>query len=164
MASGDKLFEFYPSDNDPPATLDARLDTRNARRVLDFDGSTDWEAVFPGTMPPYYAGGGVTVKAHVAFTSAVAGTANIEVSWERATGLDLDTDSFATMQDASAVPNGTSGIETIVSIPFTNGAQMDSVVANDGFRLKVRRDADGTNGTDDITTDMELWYVEGFET
>jgi len=34
------------------------------------------------------------------------------------------------------------------------------VVAGDLFRLKIRRDADGTNGTDDITTDMELIGIE----
>jgi len=160
MATGNSLCVFRPLDNEPPAASFMTLDLRNGHPVLDADGSADEEAVFTGIMPAHYAGGGVTVKLHVAFTSATSGTVNIEVSWERITGLDIDADSFATMTDASATPNGTSGIETIVSIAFADGAAMDSVVAGDLFRLKVRRDADGTNGTDDVTTDMELLGIE----
>lgn len=172
MASGNTLLTFLPYQNEPPATIYATLDVRTdagtpvgARPCLDFDGSADEEAIFTGIMPSHYsAATGVTVKLHVAFTSATSGTANIEVSWERVTGLDMDSASFATMIDASATPNATSGIETVVSIAFTQGAQMDSVVAGDLFRLKVRRDADGTNGTDDVTTDMELYGIEIVET
>jgi hypothetical protein len=163
MASGDTLAVFGPLNNEPPAAAYATLDTRNAFPCLDFDGTTDEEAVFMGVMPSNYAGGGVTVKVHVTFTTATSGTANIEAHWERG-NTDIDADSFAAMQDASAVPNGTSGIETVASITFTNGAQMDSVVAGDRFRLKIRRDADGTNGTDDVTTDMELLAVVVVET
>jgi len=83
---------------------------------------------------------------------------------ERITGLDIDADSFAAMQDIGVTANGTSGIEVVGSITFTDGAQMDSIVAGDLFRLKIRRDADGTNGTDNIVTDMELLAVEVTET
>ena len=161
MASGNTLVVFTPLHNEPPATNYATLDLRNGHPVLDFDGSTDEEAIFTGIMPSSYAGGGTTVKLHVAFTSATSGTANIEVSWERITGgQDIDSDGFATMTDESATPNGTSGVETIVSINYANGSAMDSVVAGDLFRLRVHRDSDGTNGTDDITTDMELLGIE----
>ena len=164
MASGNTLVVFAPYANEPPATIYATLDTRNGHPTLDFDGSADEEAVFTGVMPAHYGGGGVTVKVHVAFTSATSGTANVEVSFERITGQDIDADGFATMTDGSVTPNGTSGIETVLSINFANGAAMDSVVAGDLFRLKVRRDADGTNGTDDITTDAELLAVHIKET
>lgn len=165
MASGDTLLIFTPLMNEPPAAAFATLDTRNSHAVLDFDGATDEEAVFTGIMPAHYAATtGVTVKVHVAFTSATSGTANIEGLWELVTGLDIDADSFATMQDVGVTANGTSGIEVIGSITFTAGAAMDSVVAGSLFRLKIRRDADGTNGTDDITTDMELLGIEIMET
>lgn len=164
MASTDTLAVFTPLHNEPPAASFATLDTRNAHPTLDFDGSADEEAVFTGVMPDNYASGGVTVKVHVAFTTATSGTANIEALWERITGLDIDADSFAAMQDVGVTANGTSGIEVVGSITFTDGAQMDSVVAGDLFRLKIRRDADGTNGTDDITTDMELLGIEVIET
>ena len=164
MATTDTLAVFTPLHNEPPASAYATLDTRNAHPVLDFDGSTDEEAVFTGVMPDNYASGGLTVKVHVAFTSATSGTANIECHLERITGLDIDADSFATFQDVGVTANGTSGIEVVGSITFTSGAQMDSIVVGDLFRLKIRRDADGTNGTDDITTDMELLGIEITET
>lgn len=164
MASTDTLLVFTPLHNEPPAAAFATLDTRNGHPVLDFDGATDEEAVFTGIMPDHYANGGLTVKVHVAFTSATSGTANIECHLERVTGLDIDADSFATFQDVGVTANGTSGIEVVGSITFTNGAAMDSIVAGDLFRLKIRRDADGTNGTDDITTDMELLGIEVTET
>ena len=44
---------------------------------------------------------------------------------------------------------GTAGILTVTEIPFTNGAQMDSVGAGDGFRLRITRDA----ANDDMTGD-----------
>jgi hypothetical protein len=44
-------------------------------------------------------------------------------------------------------------------VTLTSGAQMDSLAAGESFRLKVRRDADGTSGTDDIATDAELLRV-----
>lgn len=151
---------FTPQNNEPPASAFATLDTRNAHVVLDFDGSTDEEAVFRGVMPSNYAGGGVTVKIHVMFTSATSGTARLQTSFERVTGQDLDSDGFATANSGGGSANGTSGIETIISINHANGAEMDSVVAGDEFRMKIRRDADGTSGTDDITTDMEIKSVE----
>ena len=164
MATTDTLVVFTPLNNEPPATAFATLDTRNAHPVLDFDGATDEEAVFTGVMPDHYAGGGLTVKVHVAFTTATSGTANIECMLERITGLDIDADSFATFQDVGVTANATSGIEVVGSITFTSGAAMDSIVIGDLFRLKIRRDADGTNGTDDITTDMELLGIEITET
>jgi hypothetical protein len=45
------------------------------------------------------------------------------------------------------------------TITFTDGADMDSLAAGEAFRLKIRRDADGTGGTDDITSDCELLRV-----
>lgn len=160
MATTQTLATFLPYQNEPPAASYATLDMRNGQPVLDFDGSADEEAIFSGIMPSNYAGGGITVILHVAFTSATTGTANIECSVERGS-TDMDADSFDTMTDASATPNGTSGIETQVTIALANN---DSIVAGDHFRLKVRRDADGTNGTDDITTDMELRSIELRET
>lgn len=160
MASGDTLSIFTALANEPPASAFMTLDTRNAHVVLDADGSTDEECVFRGIMPANYDGGGVTVKVHVMFTSATSGTGRLQTSFERVTGQDADADSFATANSGGGSANGTSGIETIISINHADGAEMDSVVAGDEFRIKIRRDADGTSGTDDITTDMEIKSVE----
>ena len=160
MASGDTLAILLPYGNEPPSASYATLDLRNGQPCLDFDGAADEEAVWSFVVPSNYAAGGFTCKLHIAFTSATSGTANVEVSVERGT-TDKDADSFATMTDGSVTPNGTSGVETIFSVALAN---MDSIVAGDHVRLKVRRDADGTNGTDDVTTDMELYSIEVRET
>lgn len=166
MASGDTLIVFTPYANEPPSASYATLDTRNAHPVLDFDGSADEEAVFTGILPRNYAGGGLTVYLHVMFTSATTGSAYWQAAIERMDDgtLDLDADSFAAFQGAAGNPNGTSGVMTLVTITFTTGAQMDSLAAGEAFRLKIRRDADGTAGTDDVTTDAELVAVEIKET
>lgn len=160
MATTDSLITLMPGAYEPPATIYATLDFRNAQPCLDFDGATDEEAVWSFIVPSHYAAGGFTCILHWAFTSAVAGTMNVEVSVERGS-TDKDADSFAAMTDGSVTPDGTSGIETQQTVVLAN---MDSIVAGDLCRLKVRRDADGTNGTDDIATDAELYGIEVRET
>ena len=167
MASGNTLVVFMPQDNEPPASNYATFDTRNSHPTLDFDGATDEEAVFSSILPRHYAGGGLTVYLHVAHTSATSGTSRWQADIERMDDgtLDTDADSFTgSFQSAACTASGTSGIMTLVTITFTSGAQMDSLAAGEMFRLKIRRDADGTSGTDDITTDAELMGVEIKET
>jgi hypothetical protein len=114
-------------------------------------------------MPRTYAGGGVTVYLHYAMTSATADTVDWDVAWERIGDqqLDIDADSFAAVNsvDNTTVP-GTAGLVDVVSVAFTDGADMDSVAAGEYFRLKVTRDA----ASDDATGDAELLFVELKET
>lgn len=163
MASGDTLLIFTPLHNEPPSSNYATLDTRNQHPVLDFDDTTNESAVFSSIMPRHYGGGGITVYLHYAMTSAVALTVDWDVAWERIGDQqqDLDVDSFAAVNsvDNTTVP-GTSGLVDIVSVGFTDGADMDSVAAGEGFRLKVTRDA----ASDDATGDAELRFVELKET
>lgn len=141
------------------------MDTRNGHLVLDFDGATDEEAVFEGVLPRRYGGGGLTVNLHVAFTSATTGSVRFQAAIERidASGLDIDADSFAAFQGGGGSAPGTSGQVIVVAVAFANGAEMDSLAVGEAFRLKIRRDADGTSGTDDIATDAELLRVELLE-
>jgi hypothetical protein len=167
MASGDTLIVWDTWSNDQPASNFATKDTRNGHRVLDFDGNTDEEAIFNGVLPAHYAGGGLTLKVHVAFTSATSGSVRFQADIERigAAVQDIDSDGFTgTFQSAGGTAPGTSGHILILSIPFTSGAQMDSLAAGEAFRLKIRRDADGTSGTDNITSDCELVALELKET
>lgn len=163
MSSGDMLLVFTPYSNEPPASNYATLDTRNNHPVLDFDAATNESAVFTGIMPRNYAGGGITVYLHYAMTSAEANTVDWDVAFERIGDqqLDIDGDSFADVNsvDDTTVP-GTTGLVDIVSVAFTNGADMDSVAAGEAFRLKVTRDA----ASDDATGDAELLAVELRET
>jgi hypothetical protein len=163
MASGDTLCVFTPFQNEPPAAAYATLDVRNAHPTLDFDAATDESAVFSGVMPRNYAGGGVTVNIHWAATSDTTDTHHCfwDAAFELCTGLDMDADSFAAVNSVDTDHcNATAGIETVTAITFTDGADMDSVIAGALFRLKITRDA--TN--DDMTGDAELLAVEIKET
>lgn len=164
MASGDTLLQFTPLHNEPPASNNATLDTRNSHPVLDFDATTNESAVFSAVMPRHYAGTtGVTVYLHYAMSSAEADTIDWDVAFERIGDqqLDIDGDSFAAVNsvDNTTVP-GTTGLVDIVNVTFTDGADMDSVAVGEGFRLKVTRDA----ASDDAAGDAELLFVEIEET
>lgn len=163
MASGDTLLVFTPLNNEPPATNFATLDTRNAHPVLDFDPTTNESAVFSGVMPRNYAGGGLTVSLHYAMSSAIVGDVDWDVAFERIGDQqqDIDADGFAAVNsvDNTTVP-GTSGLVDIVTVAFTDGADMDSIAVGEGFRLKVTRDAASDTGA----SDAELRFVEIKET
>jgi hypothetical protein len=163
MASGNTLLVFRPQDNEPPTSNYATLDTRNQHPVLDFDDTTNESAVFSAVMPRHYSGGGVTVYLHYAMSSAEANTVDWDVAFERIGDQqqDLDADGFAAVNsvDNTTVP-ATAGLVDIVSVAFTDGADMDSVGVGEGFRLKVTRDA----SSDDAAGDAELRFVEIKET
>lgn len=161
--TGDLLAAWTPQCNEPPTSNPMTFDKRNGIPVLDADDSTDEYAVFSGTMPPNYGGGGVVVK--ILWTGATATTGNTvwEAAFERG-DTDMDADSFASAQPSGqSAASGTSGIKNTASIPFTDGAQMDSVVAGDDFRLKINRDANSTTATDDMTGDAEVRRVLLYE-
>ena len=164
MASGDTLVQFGPLHNEPPSSNAMTFDTRNQHPILDADATVNESAVFSAVMPQHYAGTtGVTVYIHYAMSTATSDT----VDWDAAFELigdqqqDLDSDGFAAVNsvDNTTVP-GTSGLVDIVSIAFTDGADMDSVAAGEGFRLKITRDA----ASDDAAGDAELRWVEIRET
>lgn len=163
MASGQTLVVFGPASNQPPASAYATPDVRNSILVLDFDAATDESAVFAGVMPRNYAAGGLTVTLHVMHSTATSGTSRWQAQFERM-NTGQDSDSFATANSAACTANGTSGIISTATITFTDGAQIDGLLAGEPFRLKVTRDADGTTGIDDATGDAELVTIEIKET
>ena len=97
MASGDTHCLFFPEDNQPPIADYATLDVRNGHPVLDFDTTTEEEAIFTGIMPQHYDGGGVTVYAHWAASTATSGTIGWLIAFERVgdSQQDIDSDGFA---------------------------------------------------------------------
>lgn len=163
MASGNTLLIFRPTNNEPPSSSFATIDLRNNHPVIDFDDSTNESAVFTSVMPRHYSGGGVTVYIHYAMTSATSGDIDWDAAFERIGDQqqDIDSDSFAAVNsvDNITVPS-TSGNVDIVSIAFTDGADMDSVAAGEAFRLKITRDA----ASDTASGDAELIAVEIKET
>ena len=164
MASGNSLIIWRAQDGRAPASNAATLDLRNNHPVLDFDDTTDESADFEGVMPRNYAGGGVTVYLHYADT-AIAGVLIWEAAFERIGdgSQDIDSDGFAATQTSGSltVP-ATSGNVDIISIAFTDGAQMDSVAVGEAFRLRINRDAN--NVLDTLVGDAELLFAELKET
>jgi hypothetical protein len=159
MASGDTLLIIDAVAGRQPTSSYAVWGQRNDQDHYAFDGTADESLLFRAIMPQHYAGGGITVRLHWRATSATSGDVIWNTALERQTGLDTDADSFATAQAATTTTSGTAGIPTSTTITHTSGAQMDSVVAGDGFRLKVTRDAD--NGSDTMNaTDAELLQLE----
>lgn len=161
MASGDTLLLIPAHSLDAGST--ATLDIRNSHPVLDFDAATNENAVFTAVMPQHYDGGGITVYLHYSMTSATTGDIDWDVELERIGDqqLDIDADSFAAANsvDNTTVP-GTSGNVDVVSVAFTDGADMDSVAAGELFRIRVTRDA----ASDTAAGDAELHAVEIRET
>jgi len=147
---------FTPMDNQPPASNFATLDTRNSVAVLDFDAATDESAIFVGTMPfGVPLGAGIKVRIFWAATSATSGSCIWAAEFERTTGQDIDSDSFAAATTATTATSGTSGVVNTTEITSTT---LDSIVEGDVFRIKIRRDADA--GGDDMTGDAELVAVQ----
>lgn len=165
MASDDTLLIFTPHHNDPPSSDYARLGLRNNHLTLKFkDSATNESAVFSAVMPRYYSNNtGVTVYLHYAMETGNSNTIDWDVAFERIGDQqqNIDSDGFASIQSTNdiTVP-GTSGLVDIISIAFTAGAQMDSVVAGEGFRIKITRDG----ASDSATGDAELLFVELKET
>lgn len=160
MASGDTLLQWSTLANEPPSTAFATADTRNLHPVLDFDDTTDEEAVFSGIVPQHYtAAASVQVYVHYAMSSATSGNVQIDVQIERVGDgqQDIDANGFAAVQSVTQAVPATSGNVDIALVTLTN-AQADAIAVGEGFRLKVRRDAN--HASDTATGDMELRWVE----
>jgi hypothetical protein len=170
---GDGSWQIVPAtfivwtalSNQPPSTNYATLDTRNNHAVLDFDDTTDEDAIFGGALNVRYDGGGLTVEIYWGAENAtpsgnVVWNAAIERHQEDVT--DLDSDSFATANAVTDAAPSASGELVKAAITFTDGADMDNLAAGESFRLKITRDAN--NGSDTMSDDAELYRVVMRET
>ena len=109
-------------------------------------------------MPANYATGGITLT--VVWGADTATTGN--VIWGAAfrdmpdDAEDIDTTAFSYDYNASAAVAAPSAVgeNSYDNITFTNGADMDSVVAGNAFILRIRRDA--ANAGDTMAGDSGL--------
>lgn len=146
---------FTVRDNQPPSTAFATLDTRNSIAVLDFDATTDESAIFLGIIPEAASlGSGLKIRIVWTAATATSGACVWDASLERM-NTDIDADSFSTIASVTTTTNATSGVPNYSEIMLTT---IDSVIAGDGFRLKINRDAN--NASDTMTGDAELIAVE----
>lgn len=170
MASGDLLATIYPQSGIPPAaafaTFDTRAGTNVTALVLDFDDTTDESMIFLCHMPNNYAGGGLTITIEYMMTSATTGTVSLDTSLMSITddADDIDTKAFAAANNINPTVASASGEVDYAAVTFTDGADMDSIAANEDFYLKFTRDANGTTATDDAAGDLELVKITIKET
>ena len=159
MASGDTLLTFFPRSFEPPASDAAAPSARNAHLVVDFDDSANESMMWTAIMPRHYRGGGLTVRVHFAMKTAVEGTVDWDVCFERIGEgqQDIDEDGFAAAQSAddNTVP-ATCGHVAVAEITLSDGAQIDGILAGELFRMKLTRDA----ASDDAAGDAQVLAVE----
>ena len=172
MATGDSLLFITPASAEPPAADYATLGTRTGTgdtpgqviQHLLFDDSTDEFADFRGHLPDQYSGGGLTLKISFASGAATSGNAVITAAFKSITDDvdDLDTKAFAAANSVTKATASAAGEEAVATITFTDGADMDSVAANEDFYLRLSRDAD--NGSDTLVGDLQLRSIAITET
>lgn len=163
MASGDLLAEWTALNGEPPSSTYATLVVVNNQPMLEFDDATDESVYFSGVLSDHYAGGGLTATLMWTSESATSNNCVWTCAVERqASAAAIGSDSFATAQTVTAVSPSVAGNLEYDTIAFTSGAQMDSLAANERFRLLITRDAN--NGSDTLVGDARLVHVALRET
>lgn len=157
MAAGDTLAVFSPLMVEPPSSAYAFLGKLGDQWTLRYEATANTTSKFRGIMPSYYDGGGVTAYIWYA-TSSTSGDIDWDVAFELCSGLDLTTDGFAAVN--SVDDNVASSTLQVTSVAFTDGADMDSVVAGSPYRISLTRDA----VSDAHTSYGYIWGVELRET
>lgn len=125
---------------------------------LVFDASTDEMCYWQTRMPPDYASAPV-MKVQYKMASATSGAVRFEGRVAAVTpgdATDLDAEALATTNSAGDTVPSTAGYLKEASISLTNA---DSLTAGDFVIFSLRRDADGTTGTDDAAGDCEVLEV-----
>lgn len=154
------LLQFGPMNAEPPSANAPELGAVNAQLHLAFDASTD-ETVYWTFIAPQGITTPLTLVVKYKMASATTGAVRFEGLVEAITdgdSLNTDTtDSFDTTNSAGDTVPGTAGHLGELSITLTNA---DSIAAGDRVRILLRRDADGTTGTDDATGDCRVTAVE----
>jgi hypothetical protein len=124
-----------------------------------FDAAADESMMWSFQMPGDYASGPV-LDVLYKMASATTGTVRFEGRIAATTdgdATDQDAKAFATTNSAGdTVPATTAGKIGGFSITLTNA---DSLAAGDFVVVQLRRDADGTTGTDDAAGDCEVVAV-----
>lgn len=152
---------FGPFDGVPPAsnyaTLDVIAGTNFPVPCLDFDATTD-ESIFFYFRAWNYGSGNLTISidwyADTASSANVVWQAQIACITPDTDSQDIETDALATLNFVQDTHLGTVNQRLHrASITLSN---LDSIAAGDWCVLKLTRDADSTNATDDMAGDASL--------
>ena len=159
MASGDTLFERTAIQGVPSTSVPAVLTKRQDHWVASFQpGTADMSYDWAGRLANAYDGNGLDVEigwiAESATTGNVVWTAQIERQELDSANFDADTESFATANSVTDAAPAASGNKTDAIISFTNGVDMDSLAAGEGFRIRIARDQN--NASDNMAGDAQI--------
>jgi hypothetical protein len=155
MASGDTLFVLGPKQADPTVTLSAALtaidggSTPNEQYpVYAFDSASSEYIDFHLVMPQHYDGGGLTIDV-ITSAASTSNTYRFEAALRRIEddSDDIETSHTYDYNGVTITPPTVVGEIGHDDITFTNGSDMDSVVAGDKFVLRLYRDHDHAGDT-----------------
>lgn len=139
-----------------PSSSFAVPTVRNNHDLLAFGDSTAQTAYFIGHLPAGYQGGGLVVEIHSLAAAATTGDVMWEAAFERISGQDLDSDSFAAGVTGAAEAHATNGVETVTSIALSD-EQIDGLQAGEAFRLRIKRLP--TDAADTMAGDAQVLLV-----
>lgn len=124
---------------------------------LMYDASTD-ESAFWKFIATSYGSGNLTLTiywyADTASSANVVWEAQISAITPNTDSQDVETDGLATLNFVQDTHLGTTG-QRVHSCDITI-SNLDSIAAGDVVHLRIARDANGTNATDDMTGDAGL--------
>lgn len=124
---------------------------------LAYDATTD-EAAFWRLVALSYGSGNLTLDLYWYADSASSGNvvweAQISAITPNTDTQDVETDGLATLNSVQDTHLGTTG-QRVHSCTITI-SNLDSIAAGDVVHLRIARDANGTNATDDLTGDAIL--------
>lgn len=149
---------IFPATN--PGTLDLIAGTSFPVSCLDFDAATD-ETVYFRFIATAYGSGNVTVEVFWYADTATSGNVVWEVQLCVVTpdtdSQDVETDAFATLNYVQDAHLGTTGQRLHkATVTVTN---LDSLAAGDWVNLRLARDANSSNATDDMSGDASVVAV-----
>lgn len=136
---------FMPTAGIPPTATPMSYDTRgNNHAMLTANGSANNLILFEGALPNSYANGNIEIAIDWVSPNT-SGNVVWSCNFERVTGQDIDSDSFATAKTNNSVQTqGTSGIAQTSIITFAN-TETDGVQAGEPFRILIARLPGETN-------------------
>lgn len=124
---------------------------------LMYDASTD-EAAFWKFVATSYGSGNITLTifwyADTASTGNVVWEAQVACITPNSDSQDVETDALATLNHVQDAHIGTTG-QRVHSCDITI-SNLDSIAAGDIVFVRIARDANGTNATDDLAGDAGL--------
>ncbi len=138
-----------------PASNPASYGTRNAIPVLEFDHTTQEQSRWVINLPVGYAASTAAVVLRWT-TTATSGDGRMGARFWKVTGVDVDTDDFATAVEATTTCSATAGTTVVTTLSAVN---LDGLVGGEVGILEVYRD--NGDAADTINSnDIQLMSVE----